>query len=64
LEELVSSNLDKYGMESTFDQTTYQKKRKATWSKYTTGAWGLGLQRFGGWSKEGSAYNLMSSILK
>jgi len=36
----------------TIDETTNQKKkRKATWGKFTSGAWGS--RRFGGWSKEG-----------
>jgi len=28
-----------------------KEKRKATWGKFTSGAWGS--KRFGGWSKEG-----------
>ena len=44
--------LDEYKSEVTIDETTNQrKKRKATWGKFTSGAWGS--RRFGGWSKEG-----------
>jgi len=38
-----------------------KKKRKATWGKYTSGAWGS--KRFGGWSKDGLKW-LINSILK
>jgi len=47
-----TKNLDEYKSEVTIDETTNQKKkRKATWGKFTSGAWGS--RRFGGWSKEG-----------
>jgi len=36
----------------TYDESTNQKeKRKATWGKFTSAAWGS--RRFGGWSKDG-----------
>ena len=47
-----TKNIDEYKSEVTIDEATNQKKkRKATWGKFTSGAWGS--RRFGGWSKEG-----------
>jgi len=51
-ESWSTKNVEEYKTEVTFDESTNQKKkRKATWGKYTSGAWGS--KRFGGWSKDG-----------
>jgi len=44
-----------------YDETTNQKKkRKTTWGKFTSGAWGS--KRLGGWSKE--AHMIQLAIYK
>ena len=51
-ESWSTKNVEEYKTEVAFDESTNQKKkRKATWGKYTSGAWGS--KRFGGWSKDG-----------
>jgi len=44
-----TKNLEVYKSEVTYDETTNQKRRKAAWGKFTSGAWGT--KRFGRWSK-------------
>ena len=51
-ESWSTKNVEEYKTEVAFDENTNQKKkRKATWGKYTRGAWGS--KWFGGWSKDG-----------
>ena len=51
-ESWSTKNVEEYKMEVSYNENTNQKKkRKATWGKFTSGAWGS--KWFGGWPKEG-----------